>query len=131
MSSTELLEAASSSCTLNDALLLKLTHDSHSLQASVSGVKFVQLMVLAKIRAQVVLPTPRGPQNKNACARWLLVIAFFNVVVMWRCPTTLSNVLGRYFRAETTKFSINTKIQNRELRSSCQLENLRPFRNFK
>jgi hypothetical protein len=28
-----------------------------------------QLMVFAKIRAQVVLPTPLGPQNKKACAR--------------------------------------------------------------
>src|SRR5947208_2070108 len=31
-------------------------------------VQFSQLMVLARIRAQVVLPTPRGPQKRNACA---------------------------------------------------------------
>ena len=31
---------------------------------SPSAVGERQLMVLAKIRAQVVLPTPRGPQNK-------------------------------------------------------------------
>ena len=30
-------------------------------------------MVLAMIRAQVVLPTPRGPQNRKACAKVLLV----------------------------------------------------------
>jgi hypothetical protein len=36
------------------------------LQASPSGVLFSQLIVFAKILAQVVLPTPLGPQNKNA-----------------------------------------------------------------
>ena len=39
-------------------------------------------MVLAMIRAQVVLPTPRGPQNRKACAKVLLRMAFFNVLVM-------------------------------------------------
>jgi len=34
-----------------------------TLHASPSGVLFSQLIVLAKILAQVVLPTPRGPQN--------------------------------------------------------------------
>jgi len=43
---------------LNDA------QDSHVLQGSVSSVMLVQFMVLAKIRAQVVLPTPLGPQNR-------------------------------------------------------------------
>jgi hypothetical protein len=38
------------------------------LQASPSAVLFSQLMVFANILAQVVLPTPLGPQNKNACA---------------------------------------------------------------
>jgi hypothetical protein len=31
-----------------------------------SACRFSQLIVLARMRAQVVLPTPRGPQNKNA-----------------------------------------------------------------
>ena len=53
---------------------LKATHDSHSLQASPSAVRFIQLMVLAKIRAQVVLPTPRGPQNRKPLERTLLEI---------------------------------------------------------
>jgi hypothetical protein len=46
----------------NDTQLLQV------LQASPSGVGLVQLMVLAKILAHVVFPTPLGPQNKNACA---------------------------------------------------------------
>ena len=33
------------------------------------SVLLKQLIVLAKIRALVVLPTPREPQNKKACAK--------------------------------------------------------------
>ena len=44
-------------------------HESQVSQASPSGLKFSQLMVFAKIRAHVVLPTPLGPQNKKACAK--------------------------------------------------------------
>jgi hypothetical protein len=36
------------------------------LQASTLLVGLKQLIVLARILAQLVLPTPRGPQNKNA-----------------------------------------------------------------
>src|SRR6218665_1202667 len=63
MSSTELLLAASSSYTFSEAPELKDRQDSHWSQASPLSEMLVQLMVLAKIRAQVVLPTPRGPQN--------------------------------------------------------------------
>ncbi len=82
MSSTELLLAASSSCIFNEVPWSNEIQDWHTLQASVSLVLFSQLMVLAKILAQVVLPTPRGPQNKNAWANWLFFIAFFKVVVI-------------------------------------------------
>ena len=80
---------------------LKATQDSHWLQASPSAVGVMQLIVLAKIRAQVVFPTPRGPQNKYAWASFWVAIAFFSVVVSARCPTTDSNVEGRYLRADT------------------------------
>jgi hypothetical protein len=63
-------------------------------------------MVFARIRAHVVLPTPRGPQNRKAWANWLLRIAFFRVPVIEICPTTVSNVTGRYLRADTIKLSI-------------------------
>lgn len=63
-------------------------------------------MVLARIRAQVVLPTPLGPQNRNAWASWLFLIAFFKVVVICGCPTTVEKFWGLYFRAETINFSI-------------------------
>jgi hypothetical protein len=49
-----------------DAPSLKLLQLLHSLQASVLFCRFSQFMVLANILAQVVLPTPLGPQNKNA-----------------------------------------------------------------
>ena len=61
--------------------------------------------------AQVVLPTPRGPQKRSACASLLLSMAFLNVVVICSWPTTSSNPVGRYFRADTTKFSIRRKIE--------------------
>lgn len=48
---------------LSERPSLKLRHDSHVLQASApSGCR--QLIALAKMRAQVVLPTPRGPQKR-------------------------------------------------------------------
>src|SRR5690606_31659164 len=62
MSSTELLLAASSSNTLKEVWLAKLWQVEHFPQASISAVGLSQLMVLASMRAQVVLPTPRGPQ---------------------------------------------------------------------
>ena len=49
MSSTLLLEAASSSNTLNDIA---------------SSCPSKPLMALAKMRAEVVFPTPRGPQKR-------------------------------------------------------------------
>src|SRR5580700_4928923 len=106
ISSTELLDAASNSWILKERPSLKLLHDSHSLQASVSAVRFRQLIVFAKIRAQVVLPTPLWPQNRNDCARCLLAIAFLRVFTMAPCPTTSLKVDGRYFLADTTKSGI-------------------------
>jgi hypothetical protein len=91
---------------LNDLEVLKEMHDSHWSQASPSDLRFEQLMVLAKILAQVVLPTPLGPQKRYACARWLFRMALFRVFVMESCPTTMLNDGGRYFLAETMKFSI-------------------------
>ena len=62
--STELLLAASSSKMLYERCSANALQLSHSPHASPSAVGFMQLMALAKMRAQVVLPTPRGPQNR-------------------------------------------------------------------
>jgi hypothetical protein len=85
---------------------LKELQELHLLQASPSLVGFSQLMVFARILAQVVLPTPLGPQNKKACASWLFFIAFLSVVVICDCPTTVSKVWGLYFLADTMNLSI-------------------------
>src|SRR5699024_8375409 len=66
--STELLEAASSSMMLGAFFLSNERHERHVPQASKSSEIFSQLMVLARMRAVVVFPTPLGPQNKKACA---------------------------------------------------------------
>ena len=92
---------------LNELCSLNEVQDSHLLQASVSDLRFKQLIVFARIRAQVVFPTPRGPQNKNACAKWLFTMAFFSVLVIDCCPTTVSKVCGLYLRADTMKFPID------------------------
>src|SRR5579871_4831552 len=63
-------------------------------------------MVLARIRAQVVLPTPRGPQKRKECASCRFLIAFFRVVVICCWPTTVEKSWGRYFLAETINLSI-------------------------
>ncbi len=63
MSSTELFEAASSSWMLSERPSSNERHDSQRLHASASSGER-QLMALAKMRAQVVLPTPRGPQKR-------------------------------------------------------------------
>jgi hypothetical protein len=66
MSSTELLLAASSSYIEYERCWLNDWHDSHWLQGSPFAVGLVQFIVLANIRAHVVFPTPRGPQNRKA-----------------------------------------------------------------
>src|ERR1700694_3815059 len=115
ISSTELLEAASSSWMFMDVPSLKEMQEWHWLQASPSDVGCSQLIVLARMRAQVVLPTPRGPQNRKAWASWWFLMAFFRVVVMCSCPTTVSKACGLYFRAETINFSI-TRLQAKTIR---------------
>src|ERR1700722_2664018 len=67
-------------------------------------------MVFARIRAQVVLPTPRGPQNRKACANWPFLMAFFRVVVIWDWPTTVEKSWGLYFRALTMNLSISANL---------------------
>src|ERR1035437_2892873 len=82
ISSTLLFNSSSSSWILNDLEELNDRHDSHSSHASRLSPRLLQLIVLAKILAQVVFPTPLGPQNRYACARWLFLIALFSVFVI-------------------------------------------------
>ncbi len=63
MSSTLLLDAASSSCRSNDVPSSTASHEGQAQHGSPpSGV--VQFSALARIRAAVVLPVPRGPLSR-------------------------------------------------------------------
>ena len=57
------------------SLLLIRRHDAHLLHGS-PFCKSSQLIALAKIRAIVVFPIPRGPLNIYACDVLLLINAF-------------------------------------------------------
>ena len=65
IASTPLLLAASSSCTSKLVPRSTARHESHSQHGSPS-CGFSQLSTLARMRADVVLPVPRGPENKYA-----------------------------------------------------------------
>jgi hypothetical protein len=60
-----------------------------------------QLRALARIRAIVVLPTPRTPVKRKACATRSCSMAFERVRVTASWPTRSAKVCGRYFRART------------------------------
>ena len=80
---------------------MKLTQDSHSPQGSMSGPGLEQLIIFAKIRAVVVLPTPRGPQKRYACASCPLLIEFDSVLAIVSWPMSVSKESGLYFLADT------------------------------
>jgi len=61
----------------------------------------VQFRHLAKMRAIVVLPVPRGHTNKYAWAMRFCAMALDSVCVTCSCPTTSANRCGRYLRAMT------------------------------
>ena len=75
-------------------------HASHSPHGSGVG-PFTQFSARARMRAVVVLPTPRGPAKTNACASRWLASALRSVRVTACCPTTSSNFWGRHLRAIT------------------------------
>ena len=79
MSSTPLFEAASSSWIQYERPSAKERHDSHVPHGSISAEGLEQLIIFAKIRAVVVLPTPRGPQKRYACANCPRRIEFLSV----------------------------------------------------
>ncbi len=64
MSSTELWEAASSSRTSSELPSVMAAQLAHVLSGEPSGLRCSQLSALARIRAVVVLPVPRGPAKR-------------------------------------------------------------------
>ena len=72
-------------------------HASHSLHGRRSGSGLRQFAAFASKRAVLVLPVPRGPQKRYACASRPCRIWLFRVRVMCSCPmnSSPSNVVGR------------------------------------
>ena len=101
MSSTPLLDAASSSWIQYERPSWNEMQDSHLPQGSISSEGLEQLMAFANILAVVVLPTPRGPQKRYACASFPLMMEFFRVCAILSCPISVSNESGLYFLADT------------------------------
>src|SRR2546421_544959 len=98
-SSTPPCEAASISITSIDPgpSGASATHESHSPHGSGVG-PFSQLSERARIRALLVLPQPRGPENRYAWLNRPLRSACINGSVTCSCPMTSANVRGRYLR---------------------------------
>ena len=76
------------------------TQASQTPQGSAVG-PWTQLRPRARIRAVVVLPTPRGPAKTNDWAMRPAAIALRSVCVTPRWPMTSSNRCGRHFLAMT------------------------------
>ena len=73
------------------------THESHTPQGVAVG-PCSQFNERARMRADDVLPQPRGPENRYA---WLIrpaVNAVDSGSVTCSCPTTSAKVAGRYLR---------------------------------
>lgn len=69
----------------------------HLSQASPSLVWFSQLMVLANILAQVVFPTPLGPQNKKGMRQLLVPDGVLQSGRDMRLPNDRVESLGSVF----------------------------------
>jgi len=98
--STWVLVAASISSTSMSRPCAISTQASHTPHGSAVG-PFSQFSARARIRAVVVLPTPRGPEKTNDWAMRLAPMALRSVCVTPRCPMTSSKRCGRHFRART------------------------------
>jgi len=109
ISSTPVFDAPSISITSISSPLFIDTQLSHWQQGSGVGASdFRQLSALASIRAIVVLPTPRVPVKRYACATCPVLTAFFSVCEIGSCPTTSSNLCDLY-RLANTVYDISTR----------------------
>src|SRR2546423_8322997 len=76
------------------------TQGPHTPQGSGVG-PFSQLSARARIRADVVLPHPRGPVKRKACATRPVFSALTSVRTTCSCPVRSEKRWGRYLRART------------------------------
>src|SRR5438128_12597544 len=112
MLSTPVLDAASISKTSIDLPDAISWHDAHWLHGVIVG-PFSQFNPFARIRAVVVLPTPRGPENRYAWPIRSIWIAFCSVWTIGFCPTTSAKTCGRNFLAMTWYLLMNGNGQAR------------------
>src|ERR1700752_2406367 len=70
-----------------------------------------QLSPRARIRAVVVLPTPRTPVRMKACAIRPVANAFDSVRTIASCPISSAKVEGRYLRA-ITRYAVAESLIN-------------------
>ena len=73
----------------------QLSHAPHG--SPTDGGRMVQLSDFASTRAVLVLPVPRGPQKRYACAVRPCATAWVSVCVMGPCPTMSEKRGGRHF----------------------------------
>ena len=97
MSSTLLWLAASCSTKSIARPSMKERQDSHLLQGSPS-TGAAQFAALASRRPSVVLPVPRGPQKRYACAKLPEATALRRVRVTASWPATSAKDWGRHLR---------------------------------
>src|SRR6266508_607370 len=100
MSSMPVLDAASISMTSMGAPETKSRQEGQAPHAS-APMRAEQHRALARSRAVVVFPTPRGPVKRYAWATRPERSAFLSVRVIGSWPTTASKAKGRHFRART------------------------------
>ena len=100
VSSTFERDAASTSSRSTNRPSSISTHALHSPHGfEVTPVS--QLMHLARMRASVVLPTPRVPEKRNAWWSRSASSALTSARATWACPTSCSKLRGRHLRAST------------------------------
>src|SRR5690606_2464623 len=101
------LEAPSISTTSMATPSAMRTHEGHWSHGSGVG-PLTQLSPLARRRATVVLPVPRGPLNKYAWAMRFSLSALLSVRTTCCCPMTSEKRRGRHFRYNETYATAHT-----------------------
>src|SRR5438876_6037532 len=122
MLSTPVLDAASISKTSIDFPAAISWHEGQTLHGVIAG-PLSQLRPLAKMRAVVVFPTPRGPEKRYAWPIRSIWIAFCRVWTIGFCPTTSSKTCGRNFLAMTWYLLMNGNGQARGILRHIGLPN--------
>src|SRR5438445_2874057 len=99
-SSTPRFDAASSSTTSRFTVPPQIrVHESHSPHGSPAAERRSQLSAIARIRAAVVLPTPRGPAKRYPCATRFWATAPRSAAPTWSWTMRSAKRRGRYFLA--------------------------------